>query len=194
MNEPIQSLNNLDLVDPAAVDGGALHSMISVKLNVVQAKISRQVGQAVQKLANLRLPEWRILSLLARRGPLSQAEIRVEIGMDKGQISRTVKSMTGNNLLAADSAPGQSRNVRLHLSDHGRAVHDRVHVMMEQHTEELMSSLNPQEQATFYWGLNQIEKAVDKLSNKNFDMPSQPPAQVSQPAESTEVEYSSTVA
>jgi len=36
-------------------DDGELHSLISVKLNVVNVKISRQIGQAVQAKANLRL-------------------------------------------------------------------------------------------------------------------------------------------
>ena len=66
------------------VENTQLHALISVKLNVVNVKMSRQVGQAVQKLENLRLPEWRILALLADAGALSQADIRTLIGMDKG--------------------------------------------------------------------------------------------------------------
>ena len=59
-----------------------LHDLINVKLNVVNVKMSRQVGQTVHKLADLRLPEWRILALLAEAGSLSQADIRSQIGMD----------------------------------------------------------------------------------------------------------------
>ena len=158
------------------IDGGALHSLISLKLNVVQAKISRQVGQAVQKLANLRLPEWRILALLARGGPLSQAEVRARIGMDKGQISRTVKSMLRSGLLLADTSNGQSRNVLLDLSSTGREKYDRVHSMMESRNEQLLSGLTPEEQSNLYVGLSRIETVVDSLTDEPVELLEAKPA------------------
>ncbi len=151
------------------IDEGALHSLISLKLNVVQAKISRQVGQAVQKLANLRLPEWRILALVARGGPLSQADVRTRIGMDKGQISRTVKSMLKSGLLIADTSNGQSRNVLLDLSESGREKYDRVHKMMEARNEQLLAGLSREEQSSLYLGLSRIESVVDSLSNEPIE-------------------------
>lgn len=148
----------------------ALHSLISLKLNVLQAKISRQVGQAVQKLANLRLPEWRILALVARSGPMSQADIRIRIGMDKGQISRTVKAMLANHLLVADTSSGQSRNVLLSISEIGREKHDHVHKMMEARNEQLMAGLNNDEQAVLYRALATIESMVDTLSAEPIEI------------------------
>ena len=93
-----------------------LHSLINVKLNVVNVKISRQIGQAVQSRANLRLPEWRIISLLSSTGSMSQADIRSNSGMDKGQISRTVKTMLVNELLSFEGQDAQARNVYLSLT------------------------------------------------------------------------------
>lgn len=140
---------------------GELHSLISVKLNVVNVKISRQIGQAVQAKANLRLPEWRIISLLSTAGAMSQADIRANIGMDKGQISRTVKSMLSNDLLRFEGQDGQARNVRLCLTDKGRDVHLRVDSMMEQHKAQVFSSLSSDEKQSLYNSLVQIEKSVD---------------------------------
>ena len=142
-------------------DDGEIHSAISVKLNVVNVKISRQIGQAVQAKANLRLPEWRIISLLSSSGAMSQADIRGSIGMDKGQISRTVKSMLSNELLRFEGENGQSRNVRLCLTDKGREVHLRVNSMMEDHKAQVLSALSPEEKQGLYKSLVEIEKSVD---------------------------------
>lgn len=138
-----------------------LHSLINVKLNVVNVKISRQIGQAVQSLANLRLPEWRIISLLSSAGSMSQADIRSNIGMDKGQISRTVKTMLQNDLLHFEGQDGQARNVRLSLTDKGRDVHIRVDSMMEKHKAQVLSLLSQDEKQALYNCLVQIEKSVD---------------------------------
>jgi len=145
----------------AGDDDIELHSLISVKLNVVNVKISRQIGQAVQAKANLRLPEWRIISLLSSSGPMSQADIRTSIGMDKGQISRTVKSMLSADLLDYEGRDGQARNVRLCLTDKGREVHLRVDSMMEKHKAQVLSELSLDEKKSFFKNLLRIEEAVD---------------------------------
>lgn len=141
-----------------------LHSLISVKVNIVNVKMSRQIGQAVQKLENLRLPEWRILALLAQAGALSQADIRVQIGMDKGQISRTIKNMLASDLVENENGSVKSRNVRLGLTEKGIAVHQRVDVMMEQRNSVLLASLSAEQKQSLYSGLDLIERAVDKWS------------------------------
>lgn len=143
-------------------DNGELHSLISVKLNVVNVKLSRQVGQAVQTRANLRLPEWRIISLLSSAGSMSQADIRGNIGMDKGQISRTVKTMLQNDLLRFEGQDSTARNVRLCLTEKGQDVHMRVDSMMEKHKAEVLSSLSDDEKQSLYNSLVQIEKSVDR--------------------------------
>jgi DNA-binding MarR family transcriptional regulator len=148
-----------------SVDESIIHPSVSVKLNVVNVKMSRQIGQAVQKLANLRLPEWRILALLAEAGSLSQADIRNQIGMDKGQISRTVKNMLANELVTSEAGGAKTRNVRLSLTEKGMSVHQQVGVMMEQRNAELLGSLTPEQKASFFEGLERIEQAVDRWSS-----------------------------
>lgn len=147
-----------------SVDVSIDHPSISVKLNVVNVKMSRQIGQAVQKLADLRLPEWRILALLAEAGSLSQADIRNQIGMDKGQISRTVKNMLANDLVVSEAGAAKTRNVRLSLTEKGTSVHERVGVMMDQRNAELLGMLTPEQKTSLFEGLERIEQAVDRWS------------------------------
>ena len=147
-----------------AVDETISHPSISVKLNVVNVKMSRQIGQAVQKLANLRLPEWRIMALLASAGSLSQADIRNQIGMDKGQISRTVKNMLANGLVISEEGPAKTRNVRMSLTEKGLEVHRQVDIMMEQRNAELLQSLSDEQKSMLFDGLDRIERAVDSWS------------------------------
>ena len=147
-----------------AVDETISHPSISVKLNVVNVKMSRQIGQAVQKLANLRLPEWRIMALLASAGSLSQADIRNQIGMDKGQISRTVKNMLANGLVVSEEGTAKTRNVRMSLTEKGLEVHRRVDIMMEQRNADLLQSLSDEQKSMLFDGLDRIERAVDSWS------------------------------
>lgn len=146
---------------------GELHSLINVKLNVVNVKLSRQIGQAVQSRANLRLPEWRIISLLSSAGSMSQADIRSNIGMDKGQISRTVKTMLQNELLHFEGQDSQARNVRLCLTEKGQNVHMQVDTMMEKHKAQVLSLLSPDEKHALYNCLLQIEKSVDNWRSQS---------------------------
>ncbi len=148
----------MSVVDPQ------LQSLITVKLNVVNVKMSRQIGQAVQKLANLRLPEWRILALLASAGALSQADIRNQIGMDKGQISRTVKNMLANDLISNEFDSGKARNIRLNLTEKGQEIHQRVDVMMEHRNKQLLGSFSEDQKLSLFGSLDRLEKSVDDWS------------------------------
>lgn len=147
-----------------AVDETISDPSISVKLNVVNVKMSRQIGQAVQKLANLRLPEWRIISLLASAGALSQADIRNQIGMDKGQISRTVKNMLANDLVVNETGTTKTRNVRMSLTEKGKQIHFQVDAMMRQRNTELLATLSDEQKSMLFDGLDRIERAVDNWS------------------------------
>ncbi len=140
---------------------GELNSLINVKLNVVNVKMSRQIGQAVQAIADLRLPEWRIISLLSSSGGMSQADIRSNIGMDKGQISRTVKTMVSNELIRFDGQDGQARNVRLALTSKGKDIHTHVDTIMQKHKDHVLASLSSDEKQSFYNSLHHIEKSID---------------------------------
>lgn len=147
-----------------AVDESVSHPSISVKLNVVNVKMSRQIGQAVQKMANLRLPEWRILALLESSGSLSQADIRNHIGMDKGQISRTVKNMLSNDLVVNEAGTTKTRNVRLSLTEKGQRVHQQVGIMMERRNSEMLEMLSEDQRSALFQSLDIIEKTVDRWS------------------------------
>lgn len=160
----IQKEYNSQGWESMAVDESVSHPSISVKLNVVNVKMSRQIGQAVQKLANLRLPEWRILALLESSGSLSQADIRNHIGMDKGQISRTVKNMLSNELVVNESGTTKTRNVRLSLTEKGRKVHEQVGMMMDQRNSEMLEMMSEDQRAALFQGLDIIEKTVDRWS------------------------------
>ncbi|OED39762.1 hypothetical protein AB833_14200 [Chromatiales bacterium (ex Bugula neritina AB1)] len=141
-----------------------IQSLITVKLNVVNVKMSRQIGQAVHKLAGLRLPEWRILALLASTGTLSQADIRNQIGMDKGQISRTVKTMLASDLISNEEDSGKARNVRLNLTEKGLEIYRQVDVMMEKRNQQLLASLTDEQKLAMLDALECLEKSVDAWS------------------------------
>jgi len=46
----------------------------------------------------LSLPEWRLLALVARFAPMRFSEVTARSGMDKGQVSRTLRAMAERGL------------------------------------------------------------------------------------------------
>lgn len=62
------------------------------------------------------LPEWRLLTLLARYDTLQFGEVTAGSSMDKGQVSRTLQAIHAKGLVRLSAAPAQPGERRSPLS------------------------------------------------------------------------------
>ena len=68
------------------------------------------------------LSEARVLYELAHRTDPTAADIGRALGLDRGQISRTLKRFVGRGLVETRAQPGDGRNMLLSLTTEGRAT------------------------------------------------------------------------
>jgi DNA-binding MarR family transcriptional regulator/GNAT superfamily N-acetyltransferase len=72
--------------------------------------------------SGLSLPEGRVLYELATCGRQTAAELTRSLGIDKAQLSRIVRSLTGRKLLASEVDPGHRKRRILSLTEAGRVA------------------------------------------------------------------------
>jgi hypothetical protein len=82
---------------PAADEAGdasafALEEFLPHRLSVVSARAHRLFARAYADQAGLSIPEWQVLSVLARSGDLSATDVARQAAMDKVKVSRAVRS------------------------------------------------------------------------------------------------------
>ena len=104
------------------------------------------------------MPEWRLLALLARFGTRLFSEVTAGSSMDKGQVSRTLKTIHRKGLvklhaLQATDRPRSSAispRIQVVISPKGRALFNRILPVARAHQAQLISMLTPEERTVFH--------------------------------------------
>lgn len=89
---------------------------------------------------DLSLTEARVLFELAQQDGISQATLGRLLGLDKGYVSRIVRSFVRRGLIAG-SLPGQGRTRLLKLTETGRLLFDRINSRSAREVTALVSPL-----------------------------------------------------
>jgi DNA-binding MarR family transcriptional regulator len=102
-----------------------MRGLLTVQIVGLLELLRRSGTLANQREFGLSRIEWRIMAQVGGSPPLSLNELAELAGLDRGQLSRTVKAMAQRGLLISKRRPGGPAIV-ITLSDEGRAVHDRM--------------------------------------------------------------------
>ena len=114
---------------PPAADEAAdapdfiLEDFLPHRLSVVSARAHRLFARAYAERAGLSVAEWRVLSVLARSGDASATDVARHSAMDKGKVSRAVRSLLERRLLRRTEDRRDRRIRRLAITAGGRRTH-----------------------------------------------------------------------
>lgn len=117
----------------------------------------------------LSVPEWRLLALAMRFAPLRFSEIVARSNMDKGQVSRTLQSMTKRGFISAKTIGAKSRRARetislpviVSVTPKGRKLYQEVLPVAQRNQARLLHLMGPSERKTLYTVLTRLFLAVD---------------------------------
>jgi DNA-binding MarR family transcriptional regulator len=122
---------------------------------------------------NLSVPEWRLLALAMRFAPLRFSEMVERSNMDKGQVSRTLASMTKRGYINAKSiGPKPKRNketislpVVVSVTPKGRKLYEEVLPIAQRHQARLLKTLSPAERKTLHTVLTRLFETVESYTD-----------------------------
>lgn len=100
------------------------------------------VSRACLEPAGLSVPEWRLLTSVAGGAPVPFSQIASLTLMDKGQISRTLRTAQGKGLVATEVVAMDRRQ------DGGMSSIGRIMVRITERGKEVYSQVMPQAQRT----------------------------------------------
>jgi len=102
-----------------------LANFVPYRLSVVSNAISDRVARVYKVRFGLKIPEWRVIAVVAERCSLTQAGLCEATAMDKMTVSRAVAGLLARGLLRLSS--GADRRTRmLALTPDGQALYDAV--------------------------------------------------------------------
>ena len=137
-----------------------LFRFLTYRILRVHSKLNAQAIRILGKHTNLTLSHWRVVAMIGAQGETSLSEISRLSEMDKGQVSRSLKALTQQGMILAQTHESDHRQQRLSLSPKGQAAFEDNLPRMRRRQRYLMSQLEPEELAALYSALEKLELAA----------------------------------
>jgi DNA-binding MarR family transcriptional regulator len=102
-----------------------LSEFLPYRLSVASNAVSERVAGVYQTRFGLKVPEWRVIAVVAEQGRLTQAGLVAATQMDKMTVSRAVTALVERGLLTRAPA-GDRRTLELTLTAEGNALHTEI--------------------------------------------------------------------
>lgn len=157
-------MNSPDLAPTDATFGDLpLHQYLTYRLSRVQAKLNAQGARVLHEAVGLTLSQWRVIALVGAAGQTRLSVLAREAALDKGLLSRNVKSLIAQGLILARQDDIDHRIQHLSLSAEGKRVFERALPVTRMRQEWLRADLTEEEIRTFRTVLDKLEIASERL-------------------------------
>lgn len=144
-----------------AFENQPLNQFLTYRLSRVQAKLNAQANALLQRHAGLTLSKWRILALVGAAGQTRLSELSRNAALDKGLLSRNLKIMVAEGLVATKQDDVDHRVQHLSLTKKGQSLFDTTLPKMRMRQAKLNGVLEPREIEVLYSALDKLELAAD---------------------------------
>jgi DNA-binding MarR family transcriptional regulator len=107
------------------------------------------------------LPEARILYEIYHRGKCTSSEILAELGIDKGYLSRILKSFDKTGIITRKKSAKDARFVYIMLTAKGKKVFEEIERTINQRVVRLLDNLSADEREALTRNMSEIKKILE---------------------------------
>jgi len=138
-----------------------LERFLPYRLSVVSNRISATIARLYARRFDLTIPEWRLMAVLGRFGPMTANALCERTAMDKVRVSRAVARLLEAGRIEREIDAADRRRAVLALTSTGRAVYAEIVPLALGAEARLLSALTPEERAAFERVLAKLATAAD---------------------------------
>jgi DNA-binding MarR family transcriptional regulator len=137
----------------------ALETFLPYRLVDLASRMSRALGAHYGARFDLTIPEWRIVAVLGRFGPMSAGVVAERTSMDKPKVTRALQRLAAAGRITRTADPDDRRSVAIALTRTGHRLFDDVGRLALAWERDLVSALAPDD-------LRALFAALDTLSQQ----------------------------
>jgi DNA-binding MarR family transcriptional regulator len=143
-----------------------LEEFLPYRLSLASNAVSQVIARAYEEHFGLKVHEWRVITVLAENGELTQQEIVGRTKMDKVTVSRAAQVLERRRLLRRVTNTEDGRSLRLSLTAEGQKLYDRVVPTVLELEAEVLKGLGEREIAELKDVLRRLEAAAERVLNR----------------------------
>lgn len=139
-----------------------LSQFLTYRISRLHGKLNAQASRILRDSVGVTLNQWRMIAFIGGAEEITASELISYTAMDKGMVSRNVKSLIGGGLVVASPHESDHRVQVLTLSPTGREVFDTALPTMRRRQAWLQKNLSDADIATFRKVMNALETASEE--------------------------------
>jgi DNA-binding MarR family transcriptional regulator len=145
---------------PTGRSGLELERFLPYRLSVLTNRISTAIARVYVRRFDLTVPEWRVMAVLGRFGPLSANAICERTAMDKVRVSRAAARLAAAGRVDRHTDDADRRRAVLDLTPAGRTVYDEIGPLALAVEARLLAQLDATDRANLARLLPKLEAAA----------------------------------
>lgn len=147
------------MTDKTSPDGFDIEDHLPYRISMLTNLIRQATTDKYIRQSNISGREWRVLSMIGIKGPMSAVDVVELTGMDKATITRAGNRLLKLDLLHRETDATDRRRKVLSLTSKGQTECHRIIPMMAAGGDSFDSALSERERTQLYKILDKI-KAV----------------------------------
>jgi DNA-binding MarR family transcriptional regulator len=140
-----------------------LDEFLPYRLSIASNAVSDAIASAYRALFGLRIPEWRLVAVLAEGGAMSQQALCGRTRMDKVTVSRAAIALAERGLIERGANPDDQRSHLLTLSQEGWSLYEQISPKALEFERRIFETLSDAERTQLRAMLERIEAAAVAL-------------------------------
>lgn len=136
-----------------------IRDLLAFKIARLAAMTDRHGQNWTQSRFGLRLSEWRVLGISMAMEPATFNEIARALQMDKGQLSRLIKSPRLQELLHTKPAKTDSRTIEIAVTAAGKRLHAAMFAYAQRRNDRMVAHLDDGE-------TRELKRLISKMTRQ----------------------------
>ena len=144
-----------------------LDDFLPYRLSIASNRVSDAIASTYRSLFGLRIPEWRLVAVIAESEGITQQALCVATRMDKVTVSRGAIALVDRGLVERRANAGDQRSHLLRLTASGRALYDEVAPKALLIEQEIFASFSEQEIEMLRDMLARVQAAANAMEQRS---------------------------
>lgn len=140
-----------------------LDEFMPYRLSVTSNRVSSAIASEYQALFGLRIPEWRLIAVIAEGDGMTQQALGMATRMDKVTVSRAATALVDRGLVQRRPNPDDQRSHLLSLTGAGQLLYESVAPKALEMEARIFAGFSTQEIAVFRAMLERLEASAAPL-------------------------------
>lgn len=137
-----------------------LDQFLPYRLSIVSNRVSAAVASTYQALFGLRIPEWRLVAIIAETEGATQQALGLATRMDKVTVSRAAATLVERGLVERRPNASDQRSHLLSLTEAGRTLYENVAPKALELEAQVFAGFTKAEIASFRAMLDRLETSA----------------------------------